>query len=291
MNLFQYKNGNTFVTIKEDGTKIREYDSDPCPSFPESMDIKITNYCSLSNYCKWCHEASDTNGKHADLDFVITKLNELPSGVELAIGGGNPLDHPQLEEFLTKVRDLGIIANITVNQLHVKKHFGQIVDLIENDLIKGLGISYNGNNIKETKALVKMTNNVVFHVIAGVNTLQDLQDISEIHNKVLVLGYKQFRKGEKYFSDAVQDNIDQWYRRLPLFFKKLIISFDNLAITQLNLRRYFTDKSWETFYMGDDGTFTYYIDAVNKTYGRNSTSSETFDLTTKSIKESFGEFT
>ena len=56
--LFSYQNGNCAVDIFSDGTKIRTWDGIPRPVFPESMDVKITNRCSLENHCKWCHEGS-----------------------------------------------------------------------------------------------------------------------------------------------------------------------------------------------------------------------------------------
>src|ERR1035437_2383469 len=92
-----YKNGNTIVTIFNDGTKIREYNDIPEIIHPESIDIKITNYCDMG--CFYCHESSTTNGVHADLDKLLKVINELPAGVELAIGGGNPLSHPNLVDF------------------------------------------------------------------------------------------------------------------------------------------------------------------------------------------------
>lgn len=49
---YQYKNGNTLVTLLNDGTKIREYEGTPISEFPESIDIKITNYCDLA--CSFC---------------------------------------------------------------------------------------------------------------------------------------------------------------------------------------------------------------------------------------------
>ena len=49
-----YKNGNTRVSIFEDGTKIRKYDGEAKPDYPESIDIKISNFCDLSEFCKWC---------------------------------------------------------------------------------------------------------------------------------------------------------------------------------------------------------------------------------------------
>jgi MoaA/NifB/PqqE/SkfB family radical SAM enzyme len=284
--MISYKNGNTTVTIESDGTKTREYDGSPMLIFPESMDLKITNYCDLSNYCKWCHENSDKNGQHADLTKTYNLLKDLPAGVELAIGGGNPLEHPDLVEFLTNVRDHGLIANITINQLHVKKFLTLIKYLIETELVKGVGISYSGKHMDETLELLGLSENIVFQLIIGINTLNQMSEICDLNlkrtsyfrAKVLLLGYKQFRKGKDYFSDTVADNIDQWYMRLPLWFEKMTIAFDNLSIKQLKLKRYFTDVSWSKFFMGDDGSHTFYIDMVNEKFSKNSTSEEKFNI-------------
>ena len=63
-----YKNGNYIVRIYEDGSKVRlTLDDDFNASFPESIDIKITNYCD--NNCPMCHENSSINGKHAVFDY------------------------------------------------------------------------------------------------------------------------------------------------------------------------------------------------------------------------------
>jgi len=128
--IVEYKNGNTFVRILEDGTKIREYEDVPHILHPESIDIKITNYCD--NGCKYCHEMSNTNGLHGDLDVLLDVIKELPSGVELAIGGGNPLSHPNLIPFLVELKKRGIISNITVNQSHLHQFNDLIIRLIEN---------------------------------------------------------------------------------------------------------------------------------------------------------------
>ena len=49
-----------------------------------------------------------------------------------------------------------------------------------------------------------------------------------------------------------------------------VVSFDNLAIKQLDVQSLMTNEEWEEFYMGDDGGFTFYIDMVNGTFGKNS---------------------
>ena len=36
------------------------------------------------------------------------------------------------------------------------------------------------------------------------------------------------------------------------------------------MKRLLSDEDWEWFYMGNDATFTYYIDAVTRTFAKNS---------------------
>lgn len=54
----RYKNGNYMVSINlKDGTKIRANNLDHfTPDFPESMDLKITDYCDMG--CVFCLKPS-----------------------------------------------------------------------------------------------------------------------------------------------------------------------------------------------------------------------------------------
>ena len=56
---------------------------------------------------------------------------------------------------------------------------------------------------------------------------------------------------------------------LPLF---QAVSFDNLALQQLDFRRYLSDDEWAEFYSGDEGQFSFYLDLVGGTYAVNSLS-------------------
>lgn len=287
--LAQYENGNTFVTILEDGTKIRKYEGKPISYFPESLDVKITNYCDLG--CEYCHENSTVKGKHADLKKLKAVLISLPAGVELAIGGGNPLDHPNLIEFLIWCQERGLICNITVNQRHLKKHLATLETLIEEKLIYGLGISIVNNNYKEIEYLKTLTNNIVYHLIAGVNNVFELDSLNSIGNcKVLILGYKNFGRGIYYYSKEVDRNIELWQEQLPLYLGKFSISFDNLALEQLNIQSMVSKNIWNSFYMGDDFSFTMYIDAVKQEYGPTSRSLDRVSFNEMSLFEYFINF-
>lgn len=265
VDLMSYRNGGYVISISlVDGTKIRTKISDDPPIYPESMDIKITDYCDMHNICKWCHEGSDPKGKHGDLDKLFKTLRCLPQGVELAIGGGNPLSHPNLEEFLIQVAEIGLIANLTINEAHVNKNRRFISRLVANNLVKGIGVSYVGK--RDISWIHEITDNVVYHMIAGIN---DVHDVAKLP-KVLVLGYKHFRKGKEYYSDEVINNIHQWHIHLPDHLGTGVVSFDNVAIHQLKIRRLMTKEKWNEFYMGDDGTFTFYIDAVDENFAMSS---------------------
>ena len=98
--LQKYENGNYTVFLYTDGTK-EKITQEECfkAEFPDSIDLKISNYCDAN--CPMCHENSGTHGLHADLNASF--LSSLPAGIELAIGGGNPLSHPDLIPFLKRI--------------------------------------------------------------------------------------------------------------------------------------------------------------------------------------------
>ena len=66
-----------------------------------------------------------------------------------------------------------------------------------------------------------------------------------------------------------------------------VVSFDNLAIEQLHIKDKLTDKEWETFYGGDDGTVTFFIDLVKGVFARNSLSQIVYFIGDKTIDEMF----
>ena len=277
--LNKYLNGNVTVTLFDNGTKIQEWDDNEGahPDYPNSMDIKITDYCDAG--CKWCHEKSTINGKHADLEYLLDILQDLPKGTELAIGGGNPLSHPGLVPFLISCKSLGLIPNLTVNYFHIVAQYPLINKLLDNKLIYGLGLSIPDDFNESIINLINKKDNLVYHVIAGVNDLSILNKIKESPvQKCLILGYKDYGRGEKYRSPKVTDNLQNWTDNLGQYIKKIHLSFDNLALKQLNIKQYLTDEEWSRFYCGTDGAFTMYIDAIEQKYAMSSTNPNKYDL-------------
>lgn len=282
--LGSYKNGNYNVKIFKDGTKIRFNKLDNLtPEKPESMDLKICNRCDIG--CPMCHENSVKDGAIGDI-LNMKFLETLLPYTEIAIGGGNPLEHPDLIPFLKKCKDLKLIPSMTVNQIHFMKEQQLIKFLVEEQLIYGLGISLVSANDKFLDA-VSQYPNAVIHLINGVHQISEIEKLFNRDLKILILGYKEFRRGKDYYSPEVEQLKKDTFNFLPNMvghFK--VISFDNLALQQLDCKRLLTSEEWQKFYMGNDGHFTMYIDAVNKEFARSSISTLRYKLT-DDIKEMF----
>lgn len=275
MILGEYKNGNYLTTIWDNGTKMRITAAEEfIPEFPECIDLKITNYCDMN--CAYCHEDSSIAGRHADLSAKF--IDTLHPYTELAIGGGNPLSHPDLGQFLVELRKRKIIANITVNQTHFLQEYSRIKKLIELDLIKGLGISI----INPTEELIEKIKDIptaVCHVIAGVLTKEQLDTLADNNLTILILGYKILRRGQEYYNKTIASQVIELAQILPEYYNRFkTVSFDNLALKQLSVKDTISEEDWESFYMGDDGQFTMYIDLVNKEYAKSSTSLKRYSL-------------
>lgn len=275
----EYKNGNYFVTIFDDGTKIRRTNGDDfIASFPESFDCKITNQCNMK--CVMCHENSTVDGKHGDI-LNAKFIDTLKPYTEIAIGGGNPLAHPDLIAFLQKLKDRKVLASMTVHQHHFMDSLDTIRRLVDNKLINGIGVSLSFPTVGFITAL-KEFDNAVLHIINGMVSEEDINMLRDNDLKILILGYKQFRRGEGNYSknhtsiESKKEWMTNNLKDILSMFK--VVSFDNLAIEQLRVSSIVPDEEWDEFYMGDDGTKTLYVDLVEEKFARCSIADKRYEL-------------
>jgi len=273
-----YKNGNYTVKVLSDGTKIREtLDDEFIPSFAENCDCKITDKCDGG--CSFCYEGCTPNGKHGDI-LNYKFLDTLHPYTELAING-NDMSHPDLIPFLVKLQEKKVIANLTVNQIHFERHQSLIRELVDKGLIYGLGISLK-KPTEEFISLVKTYPNAVIHVINGIVGPSDIGMLADNDLKILILGYKLLRRGINHYTTN-HENIDCLQYWLKENLEEMldhfnVISFDNLAIEQLDVKRLMSEENWNEFYMGDDGKYTFYIDMVDGTFGKNSLATKRYPI-------------
>lgn len=276
-----YKNGNYFVDINlNDGTKIRYNDSDSFrPERPESMDITISTYCEMG--CEFCYAGCSKNGKHADI-MSHSFIDNLEPYTELALNGNEPL-HPDLVPFLYKCRELKLIPSLTVNQHTFMKNIGLLKKLSNDRLIYGVGVSLSNPTDEFIEAVSKFPNAVI-HTVCGIVSMNNFRAMSGRGLKILLLGYKDSGRGIDYHNchdTEIERNKIELYNALPNMIDNEwynVISFDNLALEQLDVERLMSEDEWARFYLGDDGSHSMYIDMVEKKFAKSSISNELYNL-------------
>jgi hypothetical protein len=94
--------------------------------------------------------------------------------------------------------------------------------------------------------------------------------------RYLILGYKFFRRGDKKRPERILKNIEAFKKhqvRLYSYLRHLgsTVSFDNLALEQLDIKQLIRPEKWDRLFMGEDGTRSMFIDAVEQTSAVSST--------------------
>lgn len=272
MEIARYRNGGNEVVLHSDGSKVRRT-ADPSvpPSHPESIDWKITDWCDAG--CAWCHESSTRRGRHGDVDASLQLVSSLPPGVEIAIGGGDALSHPDFERFVLSLRDMGLVPSVTVNGRHLQRHMGLLEKLIDRGALFGVGVSIH-RSIPEWDY-----EHMVVHAIAGIDD-PSLFEIS-MRLKVLVLGYKQHGRAVRHAQRLdLRPRIGQWRREIAWMAHAHHLSFDTLAIEQLRPQRLFRrPEDYAARFMGGEGAFSMYVDGVETEYAPSSYSTRRWPWT------------
>lgn len=96
---------------------------DDNPAFapvPELADISISNKCSKG--CTFCYKDSTPDGKVMSLEEYCHVLDSMYSPeygtvFQVAIGGGEPLEHPFFVDIVNETIKRGIVPNFTTNGL------------------------------------------------------------------------------------------------------------------------------------------------------------------------------
>jgi radical SAM protein with 4Fe4S-binding SPASM domain len=83
---------------------------------PELLDVSITNWCDKG--CTFCYRKSDEVGEHMSVEDYREVMRQAKDChvFQVALGGGNPNQHPKFLEILRLTReDFGIVPNYTTN--------------------------------------------------------------------------------------------------------------------------------------------------------------------------------
>ena len=205
---------------------------------PELIDISITNYCE--NNCKFCYRKSNINGKHMSLENykkIIQQARNL-GVMQVALGGGNPNQHPDFIQIIKMTRELGIIPSYTTNG----KGLTEEILKASQKFCGAVAVSLYEPYDESYKAIRKLINNKIktnVHFILSsetidnaINLLNEIpQEIREV-NAIIFLNYKPQFENDRYTLKNTE-KINKFFniinhKKLP--FK---IGFDSCSISFL----------------------------------------------------------
>lgn len=117
---------HNYYSVWNDGitTRYQIRDDEPITEleYPEFYDIKITEKCS--GKCPWCYmDSSESDEHYKDIVSKVASFfgpmskNQRP--FQVALGGGNPNEHPNFIALIAYLDLLGITPNYTTNGIGV----------------------------------------------------------------------------------------------------------------------------------------------------------------------------
>jgi len=176
--LFNRSNGNkirfTFDEIDEHGIHYKNY-NDIKSTFPELVDIKITEYCDKE--CKFCYQDSSKKGKHCSIYSVEELAYQLATMevLEVALGGGDPLLHPKILDIIYIFKKYKICVNLTT------RNFDYFL---------------NKNNIEKINELFDNCSSIAFSVL----NVKDCQKVERIRTLMMQREIDHYYSPEPYIS-------------------------------------------------------------------------------------------
>lgn len=272
MSTIAVRRDRNAVTLfsRKDGTKIRfalgNYEK---ASRPELVDIKITDFCPAM--CAFCYQGSTLQGRHGSMENMETIVRRLADAkvFEVALGGGEPLYHPEVVTILQMFHDAGVVPNFTTKfPALVRKNWGQIGHLIG-------GFAYSAENEGQVQMAARTLKGYVpdekvsLHYVMGLGDKEHFKDYmraaSNANYRVTLLGYKTVGRGK----DVIPHPYDWWIDAVNELVKEgncPTLSIDTPLAEQYDGKMPIPSFMYHT----REGAFSMYIDAVSMEMGASS---------------------
>jgi hypothetical protein len=246
-------------------------------TYPELVDLKITDYCS--NNCQYCYMDSNTDGKHAkkqDIYSIISKLADMEV-FEISLGGGDALTHPDFFKIISWCKYKEIVPNFTTHRINWirQPEYKKVIETIgtfsvtvtQPEEIMQLYSIMNSNLLPLNKCSV--------NIVAGVVDTYSLELLLKVAEKfgirVIMLGYKSTGRGSNFKPQKcnIFEAIDNC-KQLPS------ISVDTAIIN--NYSEEMKKRYPSILYDSSEGEFSCYIDAVDMKIGKSSYDDNLVDI-------------
>lgn len=204
-------------------------------SGPELLDVSITNYCEKS--CGFCYRSSNKNGRSMSLELYEKILQNAAKArvFQIAIGGGNPNQHPRFIEILKLTREYGLIPSYTTNGQ------GMTSEIYEasKKYVGAMAVSWY-SPYNDAKEVIKQCH--LYNIPVNVHFVLDAENIGEARrflkdecvkdvNAIIFLAYKPIGNVKRKVL-AKGTEIDEFIEEL-LRYERCQIGFDSCMISHL----------------------------------------------------------
>lgn len=231
---------------------------------PELLDISVTNWCDKG--CSFCYRKSTTRGNHmplADYELIMRQAEKLDV-LQVALGGGNPNQHPDFIKILESTVAHNIVPCYTTNGR------GLTPDILQatKELCGSVAISAYEPYTEFRKHLENL---FAYGIKANVHFVTDSQtidtaikwlskppDFLDGINSLIFLNYKPIGRNPN-MSLLLKDTgkIQEFYRLVSSNKNVLKIGFDSCSMS--GVVKYLDVNS--SFYEGcDAGRFSAFVD-------------------------------
>ena len=244
-----------FIGDTNTGTTFRwgkSLEQDPTYApWPELADISISNHCSKG--CNFCYRGSRKNYKFMslkDYEFLLKQLQHDKWGnvFQVALGGGEPLEHPNFLEIVNITNSYNIVPNFTSNGEYLtidiigelKKKVGAMAISVTDiqDLNVGIISTLHENEIKCN----------IHYLLTLQNIKQAIEILNGRYNKyldhvnaIIFLTYKPMGRGDKSrclqlssdfftFSSAIENNFCSASIGFDACFIPMLMHFNNIDL-------------------------------------------------------------
>lgn len=183
MKIRRHSNFYNFIGDTETGTTFRwgkTFKDNPLfAPWPELADISISNHCTMN--CDYCYRDSKPDNSFMnidDYDFVLKSLSHPHWGnvFQVALGGGEPLEHPDFIDIINLTNKYKIVPNFTTNGCLISE---DIVSLLQGR-VGAIAVSINDISlISKTNIELLMESNIKtnLHFILSDSSIEHAVDI------------------------------------------------------------------------------------------------------------------
>jgi len=234
---------------------------------PELVDISISNHCAKG--CSFCYRDSLPNNEFMsveDYEFALRALNSKKWGnvFQVALGGGEPLEHPDFLKILRITRKHNIVPNFTTNAEHITEQLAREV----KPLVGAAAISFSDIRLTpKSKAQIFLKEGIktnIHFILDRKSIKQGIEILKGNHkenlkgfNSLIFLTFKPMGRGNDDLCLDLNEDLKEFCRLIDNNKCPLNIGFDSCFMPML---MHFTNTTIDFIEPCECAFFSAYID-------------------------------